>query len=87
MGYNKKKCVKCKYHGYFGSKSYVTSDESAGRFIMCDYAKYTGRTCLYSEHGKVKDRRGVDSNNCKLYEPGNRPHMNRFNGDPRKEMY
>lgn len=85
MGYNKKKCVKCKYHGYFGSKSYGTSDETFKRSIMCDYAKYTKRTCLYSNHGEVKDRRGDDPNHCLLFKSGERPKGSGFNGEPRKE--
>ena len=52
---------------------------------MCDYAKYTKRTCLYSDRGKVKDRRGDDPNHCLLFEKGERPKGSGFNGEPKKK--
>ena len=82
--HNKKKCVRCKYHGFFGSRSYGTSEETFGRTMICEYAKITNKTCLYSDHGKVLDRRGTDPDNCLLFERGERVAGNKFNTDERK---
>lgn len=66
--FDKKRCLKCKYHGRFQNKS-----ESGLRNIMCDYAKYAKQTCLHSVGREVVDRRGEDPKDCKLFEKGPRP--------------
>ena len=72
--FDKKRCLKCKYHGRFQSKSFYSPDEESGlRNIMCDYAKYAKQTCLHSVGREVVDRRGEDPKDCKLFEKGPRP--------------
>ena len=56
--YDKRRCVHCKY-----SARYDNSD-----FLMCCYALATHSTAIYDDNGHIKDRRGGNLKDCKLYE-------------------
>ena len=71
--HDKKRCSKCKFHGYFGSKSYKIADGSVRRSIICEYAKHNNETCLHNVHGSIVDRRGTDPKNCQLFENNDIP--------------
>jgi hypothetical protein len=57
--YDKRRCFHCKY-----SCRYDNSD-----LLMCCYSIVTHNTAIYEEDGQIKDRRGGDLKDCKLYEP------------------
>ena len=78
MIFDKSKCAKCKYHGYLGSVSNKQNAEAVEKVIFCDFAHLQKQTCLYSEHGKVLDRRGTNPEKCALYVKGNRQHYYGF---------
>lgn len=56
--YDKRRCVHCKY-----SARYDNSD-----LLMCCYSLVTHSTAIYDDDGHIKDRRGSDLKDCKLYE-------------------
>lgn len=58
---NREMCRKCIYRG---------NRMSDGIISFCDYAGKTDTTCLTLEHGKVRDRRGNDMDNCLLFDDG-----------------
>lgn len=69
--FNKRKCVKCKYHGT-GCNGYPVRVGFSDRTIpvFCNYSK-TERTCLKKlNDGRIIDLRGDDYNGCKLFEEG-----------------
>lgn len=71
--FNKRKCAKCKYRCTFsGTAGFNVSSRNVG----CYYSVVSNNgSCLHLVNGKIKDRRGDDYDNCKLYEKGNRdPH-------------
>lgn len=74
--FNKKKCEKCKWHGYLTNAVSKISGETRYRQLICDYAKYHDHTCLHAVGVEVEDRRGDDPNNCLLYVKGARPERN-----------
>lgn len=68
--FDKKKCMKCKYHGVgCGGETVRRRNEMV--HVYCNYSSITNSTCLKrGPHGTVTDLRGDDYNNCKLYDPG-----------------
>ena len=61
--FNKKKCEKCKFHGrMMGSTGYSQ--------VFCYYSAHNQRSCLERDGKRIKDRRGNDPNECKLFESG-----------------
>lgn len=56
--YDKRRCVHCKY-----SARYDNSD-----LLMCCYSLATHSTAIYDDDGHIKDRRGGNLKDCKLYE-------------------
>ena len=63
MKFNKKRCEKCKYCG--GQRN----PQNIVHTLYCNYAGIEGRTCLYTDKGQVKDKRGDDYNQCALFTP------------------
>lgn len=57
--YDKRRCFHCKY-----SCRYDNSD-----LLMCCYSLVTHNSAIYEEDGRIKDRRGGDLKDCKLYAP------------------
>ena len=70
--HDKKKCMTCKYHGYFGSVPQDASEVYRLNRLICDYSGVTKRTCLKRAGKGFIDSRGNDPNNCLLYEKGER---------------
>ncbi len=67
--YNKRKCIRCIYHGT--GAGYYTQGRRERIMVHCNYAHSTTGTCLTrGEHGEVIDRRGGDYNNCLLFSEG-----------------
>ena len=69
--FDKRKCLKCKYHG-LGCGGYPVKVGFNGKSIpvFCNYS-LSERTCLRKQKdGQIIDIRGNDYNNCKLYEAG-----------------
>lgn len=62
--HDRKKCLRCRY------SSQLTSRIHSDTTIYCNYSgkSIPQENCLYLENGEVKDRRGYDKRNCKLYE-------------------
>ncbi|MBP5595502.1 MAG: hypothetical protein J6Y02_08970 [Pseudobutyrivibrio sp.] len=69
--FNKRKCIKCAYHGHCGG-GYSLRIGDSNRTIVCDYSGVTGSTCLKTIDGKTVDLRGDDGEHCKLYKFGTR---------------
>lgn len=65
--FNKKKCVKCKYHST--GLGYPVMIDGHQKTIHCNYS-ITGQTCLRMTENGIVDARGYDYNHCKLYEKG-----------------
>ena len=66
--FNKKKCLKCKYHGTGCGHSVKT--QAGVLKVHCNYS-IVDKTCLQKlDDGTIIDRRGDDYDNCKLYEKG-----------------
>ena len=70
--YNKKKCLKCMYHGeHCGTGWTVEDEEGRTHVIYCNYAMITNSTCLQPKSTyKTYDLRGNDYNNCLLFKEG-----------------
>ena len=64
--FNRRKCMKCKYHGNTASDTQAKSVTQ----VYCNYLSLTGRTCLKSYKGVTIDRRGYEFDNCLLFEEG-----------------
>lgn len=65
--FDRKKCLNCIYRG--GSQGNCTTL----RNIHCNYSGIMTATCLKripNKDGEIKDIRGDDYNNCKLYQKG-----------------
>lgn len=70
--FNKRKCLKCKFHGNCGAGVGVKIN-GASRGVICDYAGVTGNTCLTLDSSRhVIDIRGNDYDHCALYTKGER---------------
>ena len=69
--FNKKKCLKCKYHG-IGHNGYPVrlSGSIKSLRVYCNYS-ITGSSCLKPiSTYKTTDIRGEDYDNCLLFSPG-----------------
>ena len=71
--FNKKKCGKCKWHGYLSNAMTKVDGVTRYRQLICDYAKYHDHACLHVVGMNIQDRRGDDPNNCELFVQGERP--------------
>lgn len=73
MMFDKRRCRKCKFHGTVGHVVQIGVERGDYRDnqIVCDYLIKSGKgSCLKRVGADVIDRRGVDPNNCLLYEEG-----------------
>jgi len=69
--FDKHKCLKCVYHGNCGAGWHIVDGHGEGANVICNYATITGFTCLKRvARDELKDIRGEDFNNCKLYTEG-----------------
>lgn len=67
--FDKKKCLKCIYHGV-GCGGYSVKDENDRSIsVFCNY-NATEDTCLKNVNGDVVDQRGEDYYNCQLFVEG-----------------
>ena len=62
--FNKSKCSTCRFRGNLSSTSVDN--------IYCNYTTLADKTCLHRVGKQVRDRRGSNYNNCKLYSEGKR---------------
>lgn len=70
--FDKQKCLKCRYHCKFSAGYHVVDGKGEGENIACNYASITNSTCLKRvARDELKDIRGEDFNNCKLFVEGN----------------
>lgn len=72
--FNKKKCLKCMYHG-INHLGYPTRIYGTTVRAYCNYATITGQLCTFRDGRKTEDRRGKDYNDCKLYHEGKPPRI------------
>lgn len=65
--FDKKKCLKCKYHG-LGVGYSVKASNGTFKRVFCDYSGITDSTCLKpGPNHTVIDLRGDDYKNYKLF--------------------
>lgn len=57
--YDKRRCIHCKYSARYDNSN----------LLMCCYSLVTHNTAIYIEDGHIKDKRGGDLKDCKLYAP------------------
>lgn len=67
--FDKKKCLKCKWHGT-GIGYPVKISEIRHDVIHCNWSSYNDSACLKMVNGEVIDIRGDDYHHCKLFEEG-----------------
>lgn len=69
--FDKKKCLKCKYHSCRGSLGYPVRVGKKTYSVYCDFICQTGISPLKPGPNKtVTDLRGEDYNNCQLFKEG-----------------
>lgn len=71
--FDKKKCIKCIYHGVGKCGHCVRMPDGHTERVHCNYSSVTDVTCLQpGPNGTVIDMRGEDYNNCLLFVEGKR---------------
>ena len=71
--FDKKKCVRCIYHGVGKCGHSVRLLNGGTERVHCNYSGVTDSTCLKpAPNNTVVDMRGDDFNNCKLFVEGAR---------------
>jgi len=69
--FDKKKCLKCRYHGTgCGGYPVKLNDRGITVTVYCNYTTLMDDTCLKRVKGEIVDRRGEDYHDCKLFEEG-----------------
>lgn len=63
---DKSLCLKCKYHGTAGSRI----QDGTLQDIVCDYGAIMHESCLRRINGEIVDRRGNETDSCKLFIEG-----------------
>ena len=63
---DKNLCLKCKYHGTAGSRI----QDGTLQDIVCDYGAIMHESCLRRINGEIVDRRGNETDSCKLFVEG-----------------
>lgn len=63
---DKSLCLKCKYHGTAGSRI----QDGTLQDIVCDYGAIMHESCLRRINGEIVDRRGNETDSCKLFVEG-----------------
>lgn len=68
--FNKRKCLKCKYHSRL-SQGYSVRVGHESIHVICNFATVTGITCLKPDsNNSTTDLRGEDYDNCMLFVEG-----------------